>query len=200
MLGAGLDPLTARLAQPFIRQRWTRAVAQQTLQASAVLRSDAHRGLPRSRCACSPASTRCSGFAKSCRCGCPIRGHKAGALANAKPKLAAQGRRVVGVDQVGAAAVRDPSVTYNQIDTGLTPLGRPVSRQQALDALACLKEGTALSPDRFAAKGAATQGQTPPRRRPAQVVKSTKVGAKSAGSAPCGRSCHGSAAPCHHRP
>jgi len=45
LLGAALDPLTARLAQPFTRKRWTRAVAQQTLQARAVLRCNAHAGV-----------------------------------------------------------------------------------------------------------------------------------------------------------
>ena len=45
LLGAALDPLTARLAQPLTRKRWKRAVAQQTLQARAVLRSNAHAGV-----------------------------------------------------------------------------------------------------------------------------------------------------------
>ena len=45
LLGAALDRLTARLAQPLTRKRWTRAVAHQTLQASAVLGSNAHAGV-----------------------------------------------------------------------------------------------------------------------------------------------------------
>jgi hypothetical protein len=47
LLGAALDPLTASLAQQPTRKRWTRAGAQQTLQASAVLRSNAHAGVYR---------------------------------------------------------------------------------------------------------------------------------------------------------
>ncbi len=47
LLGAAVDQLTARLAQPLTRKRWTRAVAQQTLQASAVLRSNTHAGVYR---------------------------------------------------------------------------------------------------------------------------------------------------------
>ena len=38
LLGAAVDQLTARLAKPLTRERWTRTVAQQTLQASTVLR------------------------------------------------------------------------------------------------------------------------------------------------------------------
>lgn len=44
------------------------------------------------------------------------------------------------------------------------------------------------------------QSQNSSRRLPAQVAKSAKVRAKSAGSAPRGRSFHGSAEPCHHSP
>ena len=47
LLGAAVDQLTARLAQPLTRKRWTRAAAQQTLQASAVLRSNTHAGVYR---------------------------------------------------------------------------------------------------------------------------------------------------------
>jgi hypothetical protein len=47
LFGAAVDQLTARFAQPFKRKRWARAVPQQSLQARAVLRCNAHAGVHR---------------------------------------------------------------------------------------------------------------------------------------------------------
>ena len=47
LLGAAVDELTARLAQPIQRKRWPRAVAQQALQSCSVLCGDAHVGVYR---------------------------------------------------------------------------------------------------------------------------------------------------------
>ena len=47
LLGAAVNQLTARFAQPIQRKRWPCAVTQQALQARAVLRRNAHAGVHR---------------------------------------------------------------------------------------------------------------------------------------------------------